>query len=133
MNKQSNEKEQRSINFLAFFSLAVSCFIFSVFYSFITINNIKFDAWLILGTCISSVTFFIHSRIAVLNLHAMPFSKFLRLRTLTWVITLGIQLIGTYFFGELGFIISSFFSCVYVIKCYNRALSSSTLVKRISN
>ena len=133
VNKQSTEKEQRSINFLAFFSLAVSCFIFSVFYSFITLNNIKFDTWLILGTCISSVTFFIHSRIAVLNLHAMPFSKFLRLQTLTWVITLGIQLIGTYFFGELGFIISSLFSCVYVINCYDRALSSSTLVKRISN
>lgn len=133
VNRHSTEKEQRSINFLAFFSLAASCFIFSVFYSFVALDNIKFDAWLILGTCISSVTFFIHSRIAVLNLHAMPSKEFIRLRTFTWVITLGIQLIGTYFFGELGFIISSFFSCYYVINCYDRALKSSTLVKRFSN
>ena len=133
VNNQSTEKEQKSINFLAFFSLAVSSFIVSVFSPMLALNNIKFDAWLILGTCISSLSFFIHSRIAVLYLHAMPFSKLIKLRALTWSITLGIQLIGTFFFQDLGFITSSFLSCVYVINCYNRALSSSNLVKKISN
>lgn len=128
VNKQSTEKEQRSINFLALFSLIVSCFIFSILYSFISLSNIKFDIWLILGTCISSFAFFVHSRIAVLYLHSMPSSKFLGLRTLTWVMTLGILLIGVYFFGELGFIISSFFSCVYVIRYYERALKGSGLI-----
>lgn len=129
VNYDSTYQEQRSINLLAFLTLAVTSLSFSVFHSFVPLSNIKIDTWLIFGTCISSITFFIHSRISVLYLHAMQFPKFLTLRSMTWTTTLAMQLIGTYFFGEKGFIIGSVFSSVYVINSYNRALANSKMVK----
>lgn len=129
VNYNSTYQEQKSINFLAFFTLVLTSFTFLIFHSFIPFSNIKIDAWLIFGSCVSSLTFFIHSRISVLYLHAIPFRQFLTLRTLTWIITLSMQLFGTYFFDKTGFIVGSILSFLYVFDGYHRALAATKMLK----
>ena len=129
VNYDSSSTEQKSINLLAFLTLTVTALSFSVLHFFVPLTSIKIDALLTFGTCVSSFTFFVHSRISVLYLHAMPFPKFLRLRSTTWAITLSMQLLTTYFLGKEGFVIGSVISCIYVIKGYNRALANSEMLK----
>lgn len=131
VNSESNIQEQRSINLLAFLSLTISGLLFSVFQSIIPINNLKIDYWLIFGTCVSSISFFIHSRILVLYLHHVAFGKIISIRALTWTVNLGIQLIGTYFFEKTGFIISSFISFLFVLRLYENALIKSSMPRNV--
>lgn len=129
VNYNSTYQEQKSINYLAFLTLVLTSFTFLIFHSFIPFSNIKIDAWLIFGSCVSSLTFFIHSRISVLYLHAIPFRQFLTLRTLTWIITLSMQLFGLYFFDKTGFIVGSILSFLYVFDGYQRALAATKMLK----
>lgn len=130
VNHNSDLKEQKNINWLAILALMCSSVIFyQVHYFFYPVGNAEIDLWLILGTCISSVTFFIHSRISILILHGVQYHKFFSLRFLTWSLILSLQLFPTIFFGENGFIAGSSISFVYVLRIYNLALMQTNLLR----
>lgn len=129
VNYDSNLKEQKSINLLAFITLSFTGIVFYRFHHLLPVGNIKIDVWLIFGVCASSVAFFIHSRISILYLHGLHSSKFLLHRFLTWFVLLSFQLIGTLFFTKNGFIAGSVLSLVYVLSVYNKALLHTTLLR----
>lgn len=129
VNHDSNLKEQKSINLLSFFTLSFTGIFFYGFHDLLPVGNIEIDFWLIFGACVSSVAFFIHSRISILYLHGLQGRKFLLRRFLTWSVILGLQLIGTLFFAENGFVAGSVLSFVYVLRVYDHALIKTTLLR----
>lgn len=129
VNRDSNYDEQKNINYFAFFTLFATGLLFSQCHDSLPIPQAEFDFWLIAGTCISYLSFFIHSRIAVLFLHDMKSSKFVFYRFLTWSAVLGQQLVGIYYFGKPGFIFSSILSLLSVLWIYFLALSNTSLLK----
>jgi hypothetical protein len=129
VNGDSTRREQRAINAFAMSILLVIGLIFFSVQSLIPFIDVVLDFWLIIGTCFSSLSFFVHSRIAILYLQTKTPVDFFIWRALTWAFTLIIQLFGVYIYGTLGFILCSILSCSYVFFLYERALSALSMLK----
>jgi hypothetical protein len=129
VNGESTRREQRAINAFAMSILLVIGLIFFSVQSLIPFIDVVLDFWLIIGTCISSLSFFVYSRIAILYLQTKTPVDFFIWRALTWAFTLIIQLFGVYIYGTLGFILCSILSCSYVFFLYERALSALSMLK----
>lgn len=127
VNGHSTKSEQRGINTLALTSLSLCAIAFSVISSFLPFNNFFLNGWILFGTCISSLSFFIHSRISVLYLHSNFSNNFLIARITTWFLTLSLQLFPTILFADFGFFVGSIASFFFVTFCYESALSRTDI------
>lgn len=125
---RSSIAEQRILNFVCFFSLFSASIGVSIFQKMGFLQNLNLDKVLLVGTCLASSFYFIHSRLTIFYVNMMSTSRFLLIKVSSWCIPLGTILVLTKIAGILGLFISTLLMNFFVLLLFEIALKRSSFI-----